>query len=475
MLSLNELKDLFPPDEEINSSNNNTSSIDFITHRKEYLNSQSAFVVFKKQNINFNSNAFLSQHTIESESPVLIYKNIADVSHKLARYLNQKRLDQMNFYGITGTNGKSTTVKLFTDLLNHVDANKNCASLGTLGLNYDNKKEKTFNTTPFPLDLHYIIRHADQMGARSIALEVSSHSLQENRIEGINFNRIAFTNLSHDHLDYHKSMEEYKKAKLKLLQYCSNAPIVNMDCDHFKTIVDFKPEAFTYSVNNINAKLYTSDCTYNKDGIQGNIHYLESIQEFNCRLYGEHNLSNLLCAISMLLSDGYVFEDLCKHIHQLKAPTGRLELVPSNSGEVFIDYAHTPDALEQTLSTILKHFTDKEIITLFGCGGDRDKSKRPAMARIAENYSKDVYITNDNPRTEDASKILMDIKNGFSNSFNVIEIEDREKAINTALSKINEKQILIIAGKGHEDWQEENNIKKFFSDHEICRQNYTKK
>jgi UDP-N-acetylmuramoyl-L-alanyl-D-glutamate--2,6-diaminopimelate ligase len=474
MLSVKELNDLFPADSTRNISTTSDRCIDFITHRKEYLNEQSAYVVFKKQNINFNSHAFLSDRDLHIKEPLLVYRDLKEVSRKIALHLNKKRLSECDFYGITGTNGKSTTIKIVSDLINAIDSNKKCASLGTLGFNYKEEIHETFNTTPFPLDLHYLIRKAHTLGARTLATEVSSHALSENRIEGLEFKQIAFTNLSHDHLDFHKTMKAYFNEKLKLINYCKAPPIINFDCPYIKEIANQVDKVFTYSCLDKNVDLFAEINEYNENGIRGQFLYQNKKYLFELNLFGDYNVSNCLCAISVLLNEGYSLQDICEKLPNLKAPVGRMERVLSKSGSMFIDYAHTPDALERTLQTLKKHFPNKDIITVFGCGGDRDINKRPLMAKVSERYSSETIITNDNSRSEDPFQILNQIKSGFTQLSNFEVIQDRESAIQTAIDKLSDNKLCLIAGKGHENWQEINSKKIPFSDHHICQQKYSK-
>jgi len=475
MLSVKELTEKFPPDHLLNLDSIDSNTIDFITHRKEYLDNQSAYVVFKNQDVKFKSNCFMTSSAVENPAPILIYNNLKDTSHEIARYLNQDRLTQMKFYGITGTNGKSTCVKLLKDLLNILNPTEKSASLGTLGLSIDENTYKTYNTTPFPLDLHYSIRQAYQLGAKYLTMEVSSHSLCEKRIEGVQFERIAFTNLSHDHLDFHGSMEKYLEAKMMLLNYSDKAPIFNLDCPEFSPMIEKLQDSFTFSIGNHKANLYAFIQEQNEEGINAIIHFNQNEYSIDYKLYGEHNLSNLMCVISILICEGFKIQDIVQAIPKFKAPVGRLERVPAKLGHIFIDYAHTPDALSQTLQTMKYHFPASDTRVLFGCGGNRDKEKRAQMATIAEEYSTKVYITSDNPRSEDPEQILQDIEEGFKQKSKIIKIENREVAINKAINEMDENTLLVIAGKGHEDWQEINGQTFYFSDHKICQQNYIKK
>jgi UDP-N-acetylmuramoyl-L-alanyl-D-glutamate--2,6-diaminopimelate ligase len=475
MLSLKEIQTLFPPDQSKNIELDSNKKIEFITHRKDYLNNNSAYVIFKKQTIDFEANAFLAKNNTNTEQPVLVYQHLEDISRKIAIQLNQDILSEVSFYGVTGTNGKSTTVKLISDLYNQIHNKSTCASIGTLGMNYGNSHFETYNTTPFPLDLQYCIKKAYDNGTKAVSLEVSSHGLTENRIDGLEFNQVVFTNLSHEHLDYHGNMEEYFKAKCKLIDYSLSAPIVNIDCRYMSKIVDLVESAFTYSINNPQADIYCSETQYNNDGIQTNIHYAQESQTIHLNLFGEHNLSNTLAAIATLLKEGVDFNALCAITDKLKAPIGRLETVSANKGNVFIDYAHTPDALEQSLITLKKHFPNLKLNCLFGCGGDRDRVKRPMMAKISQTYCDHTYVSSDNPRNENPISIIEEICKGFSNNKTYTVIEDRQLAIKTALDDLNELSLLIIAGKGHENWQEINNQKIPFSDHQICLQNYSKR
>lgn len=465
MMTLSELMTEFPPKEHSNVSAD--VQIEYLTHRSEYCQHNSAFVLFsEKNNIPQNAPLLLSEKPIQTSLPQLNYEHFSETVHSISYHLTKPYIKQLDLIGITGTNGKSTCVSMYRSLKESL-CRLNIGSLGTLGFKSKNYNMSTFNTTPFPLDLHYTLKQAVQHGVKEIAMEVSSHSLDQKRIKNLSFNQIAFTNITQDHLDYHKTLNKYISAKEKIFNYSQNPAIINADCPNLKKVIKNRV-TFSYSTQFVDADLFATILVENEIGIEGEIHYQNKLYSFSLPCFGKHNLENCLCVTALLLNQGYPLQDIVNNYKYIQLPKGRLEKL--GTYPIFIDYAHTPDALKQSLETLRKHFKSHSITTVFGCGGDRDKSKRSKMGAIAEQLSEKVILTNDNPRTESPKAIIENIQSGMKHKKEWV-CEDREEAIKKAVTTMNKDTLLLVAGKGHEEYQEIMQRKKPFSDHKICLEN----
>lgn len=371
--------------------------------------------------------------------------------------------------GITGTNGKTTTSYLIEHLLN--DLKINVGVIGTINYRWKNNIIKSKLTTPSCIELHSIISKMMQDGVDAIVMEVSSHGLDQDRVAGLKFDYAVFTNLSQDHLDYHNDMEEYFKAKLKLfndyLREKQTAVLNLQDPYGIKIKENINKKYIGYGFKN--KKLTEEDCIlgeflgFTSMGQKIRCYYKELWWEINFPLLGSYNVLNLLAAQGVGIAMG-VKPNVFKCFEHVKQIPGRLEKVINPYGlNIFIDYAHTPDALENVLKTI-RSMDFERVITVFGCGGDRDKKKRPIMGKVAEMYSDIVVVTSDNPRFEDPEVIIDEIIWGINNSVKLIKEIDRKKAIERAISLLSKKDALLIAGKGHEDYQEVKGVRYPFSD-----------
>lgn len=299
-------------------------------------------------------------------------------------------------------------------------------------------------------------------------MEVSSHGLDQHRVDGVNFSTAVFTNLSRDHLDYHGSMEDYGLAKWALMRWpkLRNA-VVNIDDawvrDHFDSIQADK--TLTYSIER-EADIYATSIRCHEAGIDASVSTPDGPVELNLRLLGRFNLSNALAAFSVLLAEGIPINTASRVISNCSAVKGRMETLRLHyAPTVVIDYAHTPDALAKALEACREHVKGR-LGVIFGCGGDRDEGKRPLMAEIAESHADFIVVTDDNPRFEDSQKILTEIVGGFSEQTEYRVIADRYQAITQTLDQCHPQDVILIAGKGHENYQEIDGIKLPFSDQE---------
>lgn len=377
---------------------------------------------------------------------------VPDTRTYLAEYLkdlNQNKLDDLTLIGVTGTNGKTTSCYLIYQMLNSMGIK--CAYIGTIGFYLPDSHTELANTTPDLYDLYEMISVAYDEGCRVVAMEVSSHALDNRRLEGLEFDVVSFTNLTQDHLDYHKTMEEYEKAKLKLFDCVkkSGCAIINMDDPYGKDFVLKKNKNILIGQGEYDYKI--SDVILGDNHSEFKITHNDVISCINLPIPGSYNIYNymntyIVCDI-LGLDNNLVIEKTL----DLTAPAGRYQVVKNDKFTVIIDYAHTPDAVFNIIKSV-REYVKGRIITLVGCGGDRDTTKRPIMGKIATDNSDYVVFTSDNPRTENPTLILEDIVFGLEKD-NFEIVEDRKEAIKKAVGLLQDGDVLLVLGKGHEDYQ----------------------
>ncbi len=366
------------------------------------------------------------------------------------KYIVDNYKDEVNklrIIGVTGTNGKTTTCFLTYQALKKLGVN--AAYMGTIGFYYGDTKYELNNTTPEILDLYSYFIEALEQGVTDVVMEVSSHSLCEKRVEGLEFSEVAFTNLTEDHLDYHKTMENYLNAKLLILKQIKKdgVVIVNNDDDYGKYFEVGNYKTLGYSGDNYKILDYsqTDKGTLISFMVDGKKYEIET------NLRSKFNVYNYLTCLALLNNLGFSIDEIAEVTKSIYPPKGRCEQIAVNGGEAVIDYAHTPDAVDKIISAFLENKKGK-VITIVGCGGDRDPLKRPIMGNIASEKSDYVIFTSDNPRTEDPKAILDDIVKGVRKDNYEVEI-DRPTAIRKGLDMIGKNDVLLILGKGHEDYQ----------------------
>ena len=375
---------------------------------------------------------------------------------RIARAFHEDPTRALTVVGITGTNGKTTTACILREALEAMG--RPTAYLGTLGITTPLHARALENTTPFSVELHALILEAVGDGAEALVMEVSSHALDERRADGVAFDVGVFTNLSQDHLDFHGSMDAYAAAKRRLfdaLPKQTDKPFVaafNVDDPvgaHWSR--EFAGRQVSYGLAAGALRGVARDVRV--DGLTLDLEYGDDSATLNARLGGHFNVSNCLSSAAALVALGFGLDEACEALGHAAPVPGRFEAVPNTLGiGVLVDYAHPPDALEKLLESA-RALQPRRLITVFGCGGDRDRSKRPLMAKAASERSDVVVLTSDNPRTEDPLSILEDVRAGVVPGVERYEIPDRPEAVAHAIALAYQGDIVVIAGKGHEDYQ----------------------
>lgn len=382
---------------------------------------------------------------------------------------------KMTMIGVTGTNGKTTTTYLMKHLLETRPGVK-VGLVGTNGNMIGDEFIHTERTTPESYELQKLFREMLDAGCTHVVMEVSSHSLVLDRVAGIRFNIGIFTNLTQDHLDFHKTMEDYAKAKSLLFSRC-DAACVNID-DPWSDYMIKAAECpvTTFSAGSVQADLTANDVRLFSDGVKFCALYRDELQRVSLRTPGLFSVHNALGVIAAGLCLGIHFGDCCRAMSDAAGVKGRVEVVPTNSDyTVIIDYAHTPDALENVLKT-MRAVSDGRLVVLFGCGGDRDKTKRPKMGAIAAENADMCVVTSDNPRTEEPEAIIADILAGMKGKNTPRKvITDRIQAIRWALDNHCPGDVIVLAGKGHEDYQVVGHEKHHMDEREIVAEHLRKK
>lgn len=426
---------------------------------------------------------------VEKEVDIEEYTNSENVGFIFIENIRKKLgVIASNFYnypqnkikiiGITGTNGKTTSSYILENIL------EKTARIGTTGNRILDKEFPTANTTPESLELIKLINKSVEAGVKYFIMEVSSHALEIGRVNTLEFDSAIFTNLTQDHLDFHKTIENYFNAKKKIFSMMRKdcKGIVNIDDEYgFEIYSENKDNYYSISLKNENADFFGKILEYTNDGMKISICCSESLEINNRKEYtlevnlvGKYNLYNILGCIATCISQGIEMNFIIQKLEKLKSVPGRFETIKNNKeARIVVDFAHTDDGL-LNIGNTLKEITKNRVITLFGAGGDRDNLKRPKMAKAAAEFSDFIILTSDNPRTENPKKILEEIKEGllqinFPNDKYLI-IEDREEAIKYAIENIVGKgDSLLIAGKGHETYQIIGNEKFYFDDREIAK------
>ena len=416
---------------------------------------------------------------------------VSDLRHKagwLADAVYGAPSEKLWIVGLTGTNGKTSTSHWIADALN--DAGKKCALIGTLGNGFVDALQASTNTTPDAIRVHGLLADYLRADAQAVAMEVSSHALVQGRVNGARFDVALLTNLSRDHLDYHGDMESYAASKRKLFDWDQlKYAVLNLD-DAFGTelaeqLQGGDTEVVGYGLSDAALQLaerlglrmvYGNPAEMSGQGLRLDVHSSWGGAQINSALVGRFNAANLLGALAVLLVSGIELDKAAQSLGRVQAVAGRMQRVSvSSQPTVIVDYAHTPDALEKVLLTLREAGAPSggKLICVFGCGGDRDRGKRAMMGLVAEKFSDHCIVTSDNPRSEDPQRIIAEILGGMTASNHEVIVE-RAAAIGRAIGLARQCDTVLLAGKGHEDYQEINGVKHPFSDVEVAQQTLQK-
>ena len=400
--------------------------------------------------INHGAIKIIAEKNVSSSVPVEIVESTEEYLKKELKKEYADTINKLKIIGITGTNGKTTTAYLTYQFLNKL-GNKT-AYLGTIGFKLPDEEIGTENTTPDILSIYTLLLHAIEKECKTVVMEISSHALSYERIYGLHIDIAAFTNLTEDHLDYHKTMENYLNAKLKIIDYLpeNGKLIVNTDDEYGQKFIDKFGKGITIGYNKTcNYFIKKADIT----SAETKITFVHDDTTYNVttNLTSKFNVYNYITSLAIVHEMGSSYEEIINITKDIKAPKGRCETHKVNKGYAVIDYAHTPDAVLKVVSAY-NELKKGRVITIVGCGGDRDPIKRPIMGEIATRLSDYTILTSDNPRTEDPQKIMDDILKGVSTNNYEVEL-DRKTAIKKGIEMLQPEDILLILGKGHEDYQ----------------------
>jgi UDP-N-acetylmuramoyl-L-alanyl-D-glutamate--2,6-diaminopimelate ligase len=422
--------------------------------------------------------AVLVEEPVDVTVPTVRVPDTRRAMGYLANAFYQFPSRQLKLIGITGTNGKTTTSHLIEQILKSVG--RETGIIGTIGVKIKDKIIPARNTTPDVVDLQKSLRFMVDEGAAYTVMEVSSHALHMGRTRGSHYHIAVFTNLTQDHLDYHETMEQYREAKGLLFSQLGNdytdrreksqVAVLNLDdaaSSYFTTITP--AQVITYGMDK-QADVRAVNVSHRVDGVSFELQTYQGNVQIRLPLFGTFNVYNSLAAVAVALVEGISLAKIKQALESLEGVDGRFESVQAGQDyTVLVDYAHTPDSLQNVLTTA-KSFAKGKVICVVGCGGDRDRGKRPLMARIAAEISDYAVITSDNPRTEEPKAIIADMVEGISTALSqsYTTIEDRKAAIEHAVQQAKSGDVVLIAGKGHETYQEINGVRYPFDDRKIA-------
>lgn len=413
---------------------------------------------------------------------IVVIEGVVDSLGLLANWFYDQPSQKIKVVGITGTNGKTSSAFFCAQLLKGLG--QKVALMGTLGNGIFGDLKTTMNTTPDSIQVHRLMFEFVKQGCDWLVMEVSSHALCLGRVQGVQFQTVALTQVTRDHLDFHETEEAYREAKMRLFtEYESQHKVLNLADDVGQSVYQNLQAAQTQAVLlgylpvnedekkplSTQANVRVTEQSFDAKGIQLKVHLStqngELDDELSVPLMGQFNIENLLCAAAILLINGYNWQSIKAELEALQSVEGRIQVLRQKP-TVIVDFAHTPDALQQVLSAIRAHLTESQgkLFAVFGCGGNRDQGKRPLMGQVAEKLADHIMLTSDNPRDENPESIIKDILTGLSKPQEAkIEI-DRTAAINRMLNLASDEDIVLIAGKGHEQYQEVKGTKHPYSD-----------
>ncbi len=443
--------------------------IKYITDNSEKVKEKTLFVCHKgaekyiEEAIKKGAELIISAEKVNEKC--IVVENTRKAYSLLCSELNENSHKKLRLIGVTGTNGKTTVASMIYHILS---ANgRRCGLIGTTGYLKCEGEEGAALTTPDPAEMHRLFHEMAECKTEFCVMECSSQGLFQERLHGLEFEKAIFTNLTKDHLDYHGTIENYRSSK-KMLFEKAESSIINIDDENAELFKEASKKATTFSIKKDEAD-FTAKYIKQSGSVTDYVIVGESlIHRIKLQIPGIYNISNSMAAIICCYELGLSLDEIAAAMRNFYGVKGRFEILPLNKDyKVIIDYAHTPDSLKQILLN-LSSFKKNRVITVFGCGGNRDKSKRPEMGEVACNYSDVVIITSDNPRDEEPKSIIEDILKGTDNSKTpVYIIENRTKAIEYALKKAKKNDIILLAGKGHETYQIIGDEKLFYDERKI--------
>lgn len=426
--------------------------------------------------------AIVCERKLEIDLPQIIVDNSRFAMSVMANAFFGSPSSRMRMIGVTGTNGKTTTTYLIERIMEDQDIKTGL--IGTIQMRYDGQSYPMSGTTPESLELQRSLQDMASKGVQCCVMEVSSHALEQGRVKGTDFRTAIFTNLTQDHLDYHHTMEEYRAVKGLFFSRLGNVispwkeerkyAVLNADdpaSDYFAA--QTAAEVVTYGIDN-EANVRASQISITSKGTFFHVHTFKGETDISLRMVGKFNVYNALAAIAAALLEDVPLSAIKASLEALTGVNGRVESVDEGQDfAVIVDYAHTPDGLENVLRTV-REFATGKVLTVFGCGGDRDRTKRPLMGKIAAQYSNYIFVTSDNPRTEDPLLILKDIEAGLAEDGVTSDryelVVDRREAIRKAIDMASPSDVVLIAGKGHETYQLIGGVVHDFDDRLVAKE-----
>lgn len=416
----------------------------------------------------------LAERILTADIPQIIVDDTSKAMAKVSAILYDNPSEKINIIGVTGTNGKTTVTHLIQRLYEAFE--QKCVLVGTLGYKFKSQENyhDSHHTTPQASELQRLFYYVNERCFDNVVMEVSSHSLVQHRVDNVNFNGAVFTNLTQDHLDFHITMENYFRAKAKLFENLGygNFAVINADdnyAEKFLKVLSPTVTKYTYGVAT-DADVTAKDIVFDNEVTKFTCNVGDKSYPVCLKMSGMFSVYNVLAALTVAKALNFDIEKAIKVMEEIQGVAGRFEVI-TNKPTVIVDYAHTPDGLKNVLKTAREIVPENgQLICIFGCGGDRDATKRPKMGEIAEQLADKVIVTSDNPRSENPQQIISDILSGFKSTSNVIVEPDRELAIKEAYKIATFNDVVLVAGKGHEDYQILNDRTIHFDDREKVRE-----
>lgn len=458
-------------DKHVQSFNLSKDIIDAVTINSKYANKNTLFLVSEaaKDYIQETESVVLTENHDLKDRPGIIVKNYCQALPEVLNYLFNSPAEDLYLTAVTGTNGKTSINWMIYHALKILGGNP--LRIGTLGIKSAGIKKDVGLTSPDVITNYAVISEGKKQGVDNVVMEVSAHALSQHRVIGLDFYAAIYTNLTRDHLDYYKSMEEYFQAKKILFDDLlrsskkEKVAIINTDCDYGKRLIENLSNISVCTYGRKEADLLIADCRHQAKGSSYSFTFNNQKISFTSPIIGHYNEYNFAAVVALLLNKGFGLSEIEQALSKVPPVPGRLELIICQGKSTFVDYAHTPDALVNALKA-LRLITKGKLWVVFGCGGDRDRGKRPEMGKACNDYADYLVVTSDNPRTEDPQAIINDILQACQPE--IIEV-NREKAIMKALNKAAVDDVILIAGKGHENYQERGKEKIPYSDQLVLK------